>query len=215
MYSNESAKSLMKDYWNISLFLSFLLHIFIFFGLENIKLFKKESVKLYKLSDIKIIEQNIVKPTKEIKEKFIEESPPPYLDNFFEKITSSFKIEPPQKINIVEIDKEIIFKEILNSELKKDPKYMEYYQKIRAKISNILHKNYKGEDIGEITLSFVLLRDGNIKEVYFKDDFLSKEILKDIVLKSLYDAEPFPPFPEDFKDRYSLPFSVNIQFKNK
>ena len=207
----------MKDYWNISLFLSFLLHIFIFFGLENIKLFKKESLKVYKLSDIKILEQRITKPTEEIyklREKFIEESPPPYLDNFFEKITSSFKIEPPQKMNIVEIvDKEIIFKEILSSEFKKDPKYMEYYQKVRAKISNVLHRNYKGQDTGEIILSFVLLRDGNIKEVYFKEDSPTKEVLKDIVLRSLYDAEPFPPFPEDFKDRYSLPFSVNIQFK--
>ena len=93
-----------------------------------------------------------------------------------------------------------------------NPSYISYYQLIREKIRRAAYQNYIRTDTGEVYLSFVIAKDGTLKEVKLHDEKSSAlEYLKQTSLKSIRDASPFPGFPKEL-EYPQLSFNVIISF---
>ena len=115
----------------------------------------------------------------------------------------------PQKGTLSE--EEIITGLHLSNEEK--PLYLTYYQSIREKIRKSVYAHYPhGVERGQILLTFVLFSDGKLKEIGAKDEnpFQNRRI-KELAIRSVIDASPFPPFPGGFK-RPLVPFRIMITF---
>ncbi|MCM8786557.1 MAG: energy transducer TonB [Candidatus Omnitrophica bacterium] len=200
-------------------FLSLILHIALI-SLLNYSLQKqsitntvfknKEKYQMFSTQNL-----NIMKTNRDISEKktstFL---PPPYVGDIFEtfKLSSqSISLEKPKIIQekFIEVDTT----EFIDINLKKLPKYMDYYWLVRSQISKIAHNIYNVNQTGFVVLNFVISREGKLLEVRFikKSD---SEILNEIALKSIYNASPFPPFPKELQDKNNLPFNLSIHFKN-
>ena len=93
------------------------------------------------------------------------------------------------------------------------PLYLAYYQSIREKIRKSAYAHYPhGVQRGQILLTFVLFSDGKLKEIVAKDEnpFQNRR-LKELSIRSVIDASPFPPFPGGLK-RSFVSFRVMITF---
>ncbi len=95
----------------------------------------------------------------------------------------------------------------------KSPSYNGYYELIREKIRHAAYRNYAQTETGEVYLAFVVGSDGNLKDVrYIEERSTPSYYLKDISLRSMKEAAPFPPFPQDL-DYPQLSFNVIISFQ--
>ncbi|MCM8830646.1 MAG: energy transducer TonB [Candidatus Omnitrophica bacterium] len=203
----------------IAFFLSLVIHIvlislvnrYFYKQLVNNPVFKtKEKYQMFSAKNL-----NIIKTNNEIlKENTKTSLPPPYVGDIFEafKLSSqSISLEKPKIIQekFIEVDTT----EFIDQNLKKLPKYMDYYWLVRAQISKIAHNMYNVDQTGFVVLNFVISKEGNLLEVSFikKSD---SEILNEIALRSIYNASPFPPFPKELQDKNNLPFNLSIHFKN-
>lgn len=93
------------------------------------------------------------------------------------------------------------------------PSYATHSQVVREKIRRALYQNYNSMETGEVYLSFVLNKDGRLKDVHFLEEKSSKsEYLREIALRSVRYASPFPPFPKEL-DYDQLSFTVIISFE--
>ena len=93
------------------------------------------------------------------------------------------------------------------------PSYNSYYELIREKIKHSAYQNYSSTDTGEVYIAFVVLADGSLKEArYIEDKSAPSFYLKDISLRSIRAAAPFPAFPQDL-DYPQLSFNVIISFQ--
>lgn len=214
----------MGNYWGSALVISMLVHILIFTGIPYSNIFRKGHSlikKEKKTKEIKMVPEEIEKITKEQIQN-LEEKPLPYINikNTLSTLIKSDNFSPLKKPQIFEKNvnvKEIIFTEFPqdnNKELKKNLAYMSYYHLIRDKISLNAHRNYDGKNKGEVFIRFCVSRDGTLKNVELYSKSVSNKNLKNIVLKSIKDAAPFPPFPPELSRHSSIPFSVSIYFKN-
>jgi hypothetical protein len=214
----------MEKYWNTALAVSFLLHFA--FGIIYLPTaFKQEnilgSVKIKK--EIKIMPQEISKIVKEkiviekdIEQKFLSDtqfSAPPYISNIADKLIVDNKaistMDKPQIIS--SHSKDVFISDNADSELiKTTPSYMSYYNSIRARLYSVARRNYKIKESGEVSLQFVISRDGRLQYV---ESSGNSEVLKELGLKIVKESFPFTPFPEELKGS-SCPFSVVIDFKN-
>jgi len=94
-----------------------------------------------------------------------------------------------------------------------NPSYISYYQIVREKIRRSAYQNYISNEKGEVYLSFIIARDGALKEVRLSDEKSSvNHYLKDLALRSLQDAAPFPSFPKEL-DYPQLSFNIIISFE--
>jgi len=212
----------MKNYWNISLALSVIIHTFIFTATPKI-IFNKLMLDTDK--DIKEIEIVMTKITskeaptnKNLNDTLLKyHTPPPYLDDLF------IKKEFIDKKNDLALDKPVILdnnlKNIIFSklpeekELKKNPAYMDYYHLIREKIRANAYRNYNLDETGEVFLTFIILKNGQLLSLYLNEYSIDNKELIAISLKSIKDAAPFPPFPKTL-NYPKLQFNVSIHFKN-
>lgn len=128
----------------------------------------------------------------------------------------SFPVEP-------EITKTQALKEHpeieIPSELSKDkePIYLDYYQQaIRAEIIKFARKNYpRFIAYGEICLHFVVSSRGQLQELRIVESRSTQNrLLRAVAKKSVLDAAPFAPFPEDLTQS-QLPFNVIISFQTE
>ena len=93
------------------------------------------------------------------------------------------------------------------------PSYNSYYELIREKIRHSAYQNYSSTETGEVYIAFVVLADGSLKEAkYIEDKSTPSFYLKDISLRSIRAAAPFPSFPPDL-DYPQLSFNVLISFQ--
>jgi len=93
------------------------------------------------------------------------------------------------------------------------PSYNSYYELIREKIRHSAYQNYSSSETGEVYIAFVILSDGSLKEVrYIEEKSTPSYYLKDISLRSIKAAAPFPAFPQDL-DYPQLSFNVLISFQ--
>ena len=99
----------------------------------------------------------------------------------------------------------------LNQEEK--PIFLTYYEEIRERIRKNLFTYYRnGEQEGDITLNFVLFPNGQLKKVKaLEKGNPSHPGLKEIGMRSVIEASPFPPFPDGFK-RASASIWVRVTF---
>jgi outer membrane biosynthesis protein TonB len=94
-----------------------------------------------------------------------------------------------------------------------NPSYTSYYQIVREKIRRAAYHNYTRTETGEIYLSFVIASDGTLKDTRFMEERSSTNyFLKQISLKSIREAAPFPAFPKEL-DYPQLSFNVIISFE--
>jgi len=86
-------------------------------------------------------------------------------------------------------------------------------QIVREKIKRALYHSYSGTDTGEVNVVFVVFNDGRLKEArVVEEKSSSNAYLKEISLRSLREASPFPPFPKQL-DYPQLSFNVVISFE--
>ena len=94
-----------------------------------------------------------------------------------------------------------------------NPAYLNHSQMVREKIKRSLYHNYSGTDTGQVNLVFVLTKEGVLKDVRVVDEgSVLNPYLKEIVLRSIKDASPFPSFPKEL-DYPQLSFNVVISFE--
>lgn len=209
----------MKNYWSISLGISFVIHsaffaggVLPFFG-NNIILNKKE------IKEVRINVQEIKKkilPDSILRTAKLEQPkspPPPYIKNIMRKLmgddSEAASLNKP-KIIEKSMNRIIITENLENAKLKRVPSYMNYYNGLRSKLESICRKNYTGESSGEVLLNFTLSRDGKLANVRGKG---TSQALLDLAMKSLKEAAPFSVFPPELKEQ-TCPFDVSITFKN-
>lgn len=94
-----------------------------------------------------------------------------------------------------------------------NPSYISYYQIVREKIRRSAYQNYTHNETGEVYISFIISYDGYIKGVRLIEDKTSaSDYLKNIALKSVRSASPFPNFPKEL-DYPQLSFNIIISFE--
>ncbi len=82
----------------------------------------------------------------------------------------------------------------------KNPLYSKYYQNIRSRIREKAYRNYEQFDAGEIYITFIIQSDGILRDIKIIEDRTSaNQYLRRISIRSVQQASPFPPFPEDLK----------------
>ncbi len=103
----------------------------------------------------------------------------------------------------------------LKSEKINNPVYLNYYDLVREKIKERAYMNYSKLDAGDVYLTFVLLSDGTLKQIRLIEEKSStNDYLKNIGLRSIKEASPFPAFPKDL-NYPELSFNVVISFEIK
>lgn len=94
-----------------------------------------------------------------------------------------------------------------------NPSYISYYQIVREKIRRSAYQNYTHNETGEVYISFIISYDGYIKDVrLIEDKTEASDYLKNIALKSVRSASPFPNFPKEL-DYPQLSFNIIISFE--
>lgn len=94
-----------------------------------------------------------------------------------------------------------------------NPSYINYYQMVREKIRRAAYQNYTHNRTGELYITFIVAGDGHVKEVRLVEERSTAEAyLKDVGLRSIRDASPFPNFPKEL-DYPELSFNVIISFE--
>jgi TonB family protein len=111
-------------------------------------------------------------------------------------------------------------REALAERLKKETKlkstrdYISYYSLLRERVRRRLKENYRNyAKEGDVYLTFGLSADGTLLTLNIDDARSSADIvLRDMALKSLKEASPFPRFPKGLTVP-KMSFSVLISFR--
>ncbi len=94
-----------------------------------------------------------------------------------------------------------------------NPSYISYYQVVREKIRRAAYQNYTRGETGEVYLSFVISRDGYLKDVRLVEEkSVNNPYLRAVALRSVKDVVPLPDFPKDL-DYAQLSFNIVISFE--
>lgn len=97
----------------------------------------------------------------------------------------------------------------------RNPTYLSYYQAIREKIKRVAYQLYTRQDKGEAYLSFLVSSDGKLKGIRLIEEKSSdNQYLRDISVRSIQNASPFPAFPKDLPYP-ELSFNVIISFETE
>jgi len=147
-------------------------------------------------------------------------TPPPFIDK--EKIFGRSKEIVSQKYvftkpafakpDIIAVKKKIIMPPIDLDKID-NPSYISYYQIVREKIRRAAYQNYTRAEVGEIYLSFLIFAEGSLSAVRLVEEKSSPNpYLREIALRSIKEASPFPNFPKEL-DYPQLSFNVVISFE--
>ncbi len=143
------------------------------------------------------------------------ELPPPFLkkDELFKgKLSQLLKKPRLIRPDIIEVKKIIQLKPLPANKIN-NPSYITYYQIIREKIKRCAYKNYTRSDTGQAYLTFVILSDGTLNQAKIVDEkSTANTYLKEIALRSIKDASPYPAFPKELEYPH-LSFNVIISFE--
>lgn len=131
-----------------------------------------------------------------------------------EIISQEEQMQKPTLIrpDIIAIKKKIILPPVEMNKIS-NSSYISYYQIVREKIRRAAYQNYYHTQVGEVYLTFLISNDGHLREVKLVEEKSSpNSYLRDIALKSIKDASPFPNFPKEL-DYLQLSFNVIISFE--
>jgi TonB family protein len=219
--------------FQIAFLISAIAHGFILLQNSNVALLPpKKNEQKFEVSYIKAVEEPKAYPKSEKpqkKEQFLKipakitvdkRTPPPFIDKegIFNKgkeimsLKQTFTKPEFIKSDIVAIQKKITLPPIDIDKIN-NPSYISYYQLIREKIRRAAYRNYTRNETGEVYLSFIISSDGYLKEVQLSEERSSPNpYLKEIALRSIKEASPFPDFPKEL-DYPQLSFNVVISFE--
>jgi len=147
-------------------------------------------------------------------------NPPPYIDreNIFRKnkemVSQKYTFTRPAFIrpDIIAVKKKITLPPIDLDKID-NPSYISYYQIVREKIRRTAYQNYTRAEVGEVYLTFLIFSDGSLKAIHLIEEKSSPSpYLKEISLRSIKEASPFPNFPKEL-DYPQLSFNVVISFE--
>lgn len=147
-------------------------------------------------------------------------TPPPFIDreDIFKRsregISQKYLLTKPAfaKPDIIAVKKKITLPPIDLDKID-NPSYISYYQIVREKIRRAAYQNYIRAEVGEIYLSFLIFSDGSLRAVQLIGEKSSPSTyLKEIALRSIKEASPFPNFPKEL-DYPQLSFNVVISFE--
>lgn len=148
--------------------------------------------------------------------------PPPFVDRggLLEKKIAlnspnpSFNKPQAAKPDIIAIKKKITLPALDLNKIN-DPSYMGYYQVVREKIKHAAYQNYLGSETGEVYISFTVSSLGDLKETRLVEEkSCPSAYLREIALRSIKNALPFPNFPKELNDP-QLSFNVVISFETE
>jgi len=209
---------LIDNTFKIGLLISLAAHGLSIAVLPNIKIFSLHK----KFDKIEIV---YIKPKSEPQFKKSEpikneakSIPPPYLKREeLVKKTMPEVNKPEIKIleqNAPAINMKISIPQASSKEIR-NPEYMNYYQIIREKIKKAAYQMYTKQDSGEIYLSFAIASDGSLQGVrLLEGKSAQNQYLRELGLKSIQNASPFPPFPKEL-NYPQLSFNIIISFEAK
>jgi outer membrane biosynthesis protein TonB len=219
--------------FQIALIISLIAHSTIFLNSPNFNLFpthKKESkIEIVYLKappqiperkkQLSLKKEIILRSSPKIRTADkIMDAPAPNREGIFNRLKltvnkeSEFVKPTVIKPDIIAVKKKITLPPIEINKIN-NPSYVGYYQIVREKIRRAAYYNYTHTEIGEVYLAFVITADGALKDVRLMEEKSSQNIyLKDIALRSIKDAAPFPSFPKDL-DYPQLSFNVIISFE--
>lgn len=102
-----------------------------------------------------------------------------------------------------------------DANISKNPAYIGYYQISREKIRRCAYQqNYGGREEGEVTVSFVIAKDGSLRQVRLVEAGSCRSAyLREIAVSSVKEAAPFPAFPKEL-DYPQIPFTLTITFQS-
>ena len=139
-------------------------------------------------------------------------------NNIFKKDKESISSNPAfakpafTRPDIIAIKKKITLPPIDMNKIN-SPSYISYYQIVREKIRRAAYQNYSRIEVGEAYVSFIITTDGALKDVRLVGEKSSlSPYLREIALKSIREATPFPNFPKEL-DYPQLSFNVIISFE--
>ncbi|MCM8826684.1 MAG: energy transducer TonB [Candidatus Omnitrophica bacterium] len=207
-----------KNYWNISLFFSFLVHTVIIYFLPSIAMDKIKPINKNNASELKIILEDKV-PLQEEKKKVVKNYlkedilPPPYIDNLVKEVFIDKDTRQIDNSKLVdEHYKNRVLAEVPSvKDLDKNPAYMDYYSMIRERIKVNAYRYYDINDKGKVHLSFILLNNGKLEDIFLTGAEGSRELVN-IAFKSVRNSAPFPQFPKEL-NYPKLQFNISIYFK--
>lgn len=148
--------------------------------------------------------------------------PPPFVskEDIFKKSKghleqiSAFSKPTVARPDLISVKKKITLPPIDRTKIK-NPSYISYYQIVREKIKRSAYQNYTGKEEGEVTVSFVISKDGKLQDMRITDDKSSPSTyLREITIESINDASSFPEFPQEL-DYPELSFTIAISFETE
>ena len=144
-------------------------------------------------------------------------TPAPYVpkESFFQN-TSGLPLKKPDlaKIDIVKVKKDVSLPRLTDEKMS-SPVYLNYYEMVREQIRHAAYKNYTRTVNGEVSLSFILWNNGQLKEMRIGEKTaLKNPYLRDVAIRSIKQASPFPHFPKEL-DYPQLSFNVIISFQTE
>ena len=212
--------------FKFAVLVSILIHSVILFSLPHMPFVpSKRSLEKIKIVYYKMQE----KP--ESKDKLISRKDEPRVEKLPE-VKKEDMLNPPKpfseekkkepanvkQVKAVEKAKEKRFEAIVNEEKDEYRKasYISYYRAVREKIKQLADAHYsrnKNLREGEVFLSFIVASSGELLQLsVVEEKSIDDNRLRDIALRSIQDASPFPRFPEGM-NQYQIAFNVIIAFE--
>ena len=214
--------------FEIALIISILIHVLLLYFLPNIKAFQEQQLRVTeievtyeKLPEVQqkkfaALSEKIPLPrnipdAKDIRLKDKKLSSPSLPRPQFKEV-KIIPVKPPAFPDISLANKKVTLPEIEQPEIK-HPLYLNYYQSVREKIRRYAYSNYAKLHEGEVYISFIIDSAGNLKDIkVLEDKSCDNPYLKQISIKSIQDASPYPAFPKDL-DYPQLSFNVIISYE--
>ena len=118
----------------------------------------------------------------------------------------------PEKLKGVKVTKEVEVP-MLKSEKINTPAYVTYYQIVRDRIRDRAYANYTKLSVGEVYITFIIRADGSLDALQIMESkSAANDFLREVGLKSVQEAAPFPIFPNDL-NYPELTFNIQISFQ--
>ncbi|MBF0619231.1 MAG: hypothetical protein HQL19_03580 [Candidatus Omnitrophica bacterium] len=118
----------------------------------------------------------------------------------------------PEKLKSGKVTKEVAMP-ILKSDKINTPSYVTYYQIVRQRIYDRACTNYTKLSAGEVYITFIIKSDGALGEIkVIEEKTTANDFLRETGMKSVTEAGPFPPFPQDL-NYPELTFNAQISFQ--
>lgn len=221
--------------FQLALVISVMIHSLVFFAGTNWHLFSIHSqTKEVKVTYVKTVKHTKLYPKLQhrikrealvnIPERIaaVKKIPTPFRDNTEiakgseASLASEISLRKPNlaALNVMPMKRTITLPPIDMDKIN-NPSYVSYYQIVREKIKRAayVYQNNLHSEIGEVYISFIISNDGRLQQVRTIEEKSSPILyLRDIALKSVKEASPFPDFPKDL-DYPSLSFNIIISFQ--